>query len=64
MSPQGSVLGPVLFVLFICNLPRFMEPYSQGIMFADDTVLINNDKEYEVLEISTFISTLWYIITA
>uniref|UniRef100_A0A1B6KVB4 Reverse transcriptase domain-containing protein n=1 Tax=Graphocephala atropunctata TaxID=36148 RepID=A0A1B6KVB4_9HEMI len=54
--PQGSVLGPVLFILFTCDLSMFMEPYSQTVMFADDTVLITNNKNAKALEIATYIA--------
>ena len=43
--PQGSVLGPLLFIIFINNIPDITLPF----MFADDTKLVksivtSNDK--------------------
>lgn len=38
--PQGSVLGPVLFILFTNDLPHYLDEYCTTLMFADDTTLL------------------------
>ena len=38
--PQGSVLGPVLFVIFVADVPDLVKSFLN--MFADDTKMYSN----------------------
>ena len=41
--PQGSILGPLLFVIYVNDLPACLE-YSTARMFADDTNITTSNK--------------------
>ena len=40
--PQGSILGPILFAVFINDLPEVISNGSSEAMYADDTKLFRN----------------------
>ena len=45
--PQGSVLGPLLFLIYINNLSQIISSVAKPILFANDTSIIISNTDLQ-----------------
>jgi len=51
--PQGSILGPLLFVIYVNDLPRSINKFASPVIYADDTSVLVSAKNLKDLQTKT-----------
>jgi hypothetical protein len=47
--PQGSVFGPLLFIVYTNDFPRHISRFTNVVLFTDDTSILITETNYENL---------------
>jgi hypothetical protein len=66
--PQGSILGPLLFLLYVKDLPYLINKISKPILYADDTSILcsNSDIVEHEKVLKTILDKInkWFVVNA
>jgi len=60
--PQGTILGPVLFIIYINDLPEICEQFARIYLFADDAKLFKHvicDEDHKTLQLGLNALQYW-----